>query len=565
MYPNSEITTRLKNSFLEFDGNIRKLEDGDLFFNMRDKDIIPFNSIVNEFNYTKTHIDSLDNHLKLVLSAIVAHRLPVTTESLKFFLESDFFKDLWINLESDLKNLTERELIKIDKEYIFVKHDFISKEVISNNSFDRFILPSYKIWIEYYRKKLAQKDFSCYSKNKIYHLLFAFYSASNDFNNLFKLLPEIKKVALESTYPDSAVEYLELLRNNENHFSSIEIQDSINFALIDIYYALGIFDKAWDILAEIKGTSNRYIAYKAALLDRLDRHQEAISYIQNILLISETNDRLILILKLILMISYRSSNNNAECKKIYLDMMGNIEYAKYDEYGFLLRNSEIVLPLYKSIKELKKSILFFREKKLSVEMGQSYLTLSLLNTWNNDHKVALSNLDIAEKLLYNETFERHIFFNNRAVIHMYQNNFSKEVEIILNEARKTIMCNFDKLTIHINHLIYYTISNRHNNVFKLYDDIVDSTLNLLKEQPDKVMHRLAYYTIAQYYKNHNIDLFRYYMEKSYETHLLLSFRKNNYWDERFSYYKSKGTTTDNIMTYDLGLISYWHFRIPEDI
>ncbi|MCL2311302.1 MAG: ATP-binding protein [Firmicutes bacterium] len=564
MYPDSEITEKLRDSFLEFDGNIRKLEDGNLFFNMRGKDIVPFNSSVNEFNYTKTHIDSLENHLKLVLSAIIAHRLPVTTESLKFFLESELFKDLWIDLEPSLKKLTKHELIKIDKEYISVKHDFISKEILSNNSFDRFVLPSYRIWIEYYRKKLEQEDFSCYSKNKIYHLLFTFYSAGNDSNNLFKLLPEIKRVALESTYPDSAVEYLELLRNNEHHFASIEIQDSINFALIDIYYTLGIFDKAWDILAEIKGKSNRYIAYKAALLDRLDKHQEAISYIQNTL-ISDIDDRLILILKLILMISYRSSNNNTECKKVYLDMMGKAEYAKYDEYGFLLRNSEIVLPLSKSIKELKKSILFFKQRNLLVEMGQSYLTLSLLNTWSKDYRVALSNLDIAEELLYNETFERHIFFNDRAVIHMYQNNFSEEVGNLLREARKTVMCSFDKLTIHINHLIYYTILNKRNGIFKAYEDIVNSTLNLIEEQPDKVMHRLVYYTIAQYYKNHSIDLFHFYMRKSHETHLLLSFRINNYWDERFSYYESTQTTKDDIETFDLGLISYWHFRIPEDI
>ncbi|MDR2084878.1 MAG: hypothetical protein LBP67_07780 [Bacteroidales bacterium] len=561
MYPDNEIAEKLRDSFLEFDGNIRKLEDGNLFFNMRGKDIIPFNSSVNEFNYTKTHIDSLENNLKLVLSAIIVHRLPVTTESLKSFLESEHFKDLWIDLEPCLKKLTKHELIKTDREFIFVKHDFISKEVLSNNSFDRFVLPSYRIWIEYYRKRLEQKDFSCYSKNKIYHLLFTFYSANNDSGNLFKLLPEIKRVALESTYPDSAVEYIELLRNNENYFTSVEIQDLINFALIDIYYTLGIFDKAWDILAEIKTTSNRYTAYRAALLDRLDRHEEAITYILNTL-ISETNDRLILILKLILMISYRSLNNYTECQKIYLDMMSKAEYAKYEEYGFLLRNSEIVLPLSKSIKELKKSIRFFKKKNLWIEMGQSYLTLSLLHTWNKDFNAALSNLDIAEQLLYNETFERHIFFNDRAVMYMYQNNFSGEVENFLREARKTVMCSFDKLTIHINHLIYYTNSNKFNGI---YEDIVNSTLSLLEEQPDKVMHRLAYYTIAQYYKNYNMDLFHFYMKKSYEVHLFLSFRKNNYWDERFSYYESAQTTKDDIGTFDLGLISYWHFRIPENI
>lgn len=564
MYPDSEITEKLKYSFVEFDGNIRKLEDGNLFFNMRCEEIIPFNSPLNEFNYTKIHVDSLESNLKFILSAIIVHGLPVTAESLKFFLESELFKDLWINLESSLKKLIKHELIKIDRDYISVKHDSIAKEILLNNTFDRFVLPSYRIWIEYYRKKLEQKDFSSYPKNKIYHLLFAFYSASEDLNSLFKLLPEIKRVALESTYPDSAVKYLELLQNNESNFNSTEVQDSINFALIDIYYTLGIFDKAWDILAKIKENSNRYIAYKAALLDRLDRHQEAILYIQYVLK-SETNDRLVLILKLILMISYRSSNNNAECEKVYLDMMEKIEYTKYDEYGFLLRNSEIVLSLDKSIKELEKSIEFFKKRNLLVEMGQSYLTLSLLNTWNKDYRSALSNLDIAEKLLYNETFERHIFFNDRAVIHMYQNNFSEKVGDLLKEARKTIMCSFDKLTIHINYLIYYTISNRRNGIFKAYEDVVSSTLNLIEEQPDKVMHRLAYYTLAQYYKEHSIDLFHSYMKKSYSAHLLVSLRENSYWGDRFSCYKSTQTTKENIEIFDLGLISYWHFRIPENI
>ena len=564
MYPDSVIAAKLKDSFLEFDGNIRKIEDGNLFFNMRDKDVIPFNSPVNEFNYTRTHIESLGKDLKFILSAIITHRLLVSVESLKVFLESELFKDLWIDLESILKALHAHELIKIDKEYISVKHDFISREVLSNKTYDRFVLPCYDAWIKYYRQKLERRDFSSCSKNKIYHLLFTFYSSIDDFNNLFRLLPEIKRVALESTYPDSAVEYLELLRNNEIHSTSIEIKDAIHFALIDIYYTLGIFDKAWNILPEIERQSNRYVAYKAALLDRLDRHQEAISYIQEVLL-SETDDRLILILKLILMISYRSVNNRAECEMVYCDLMKKTEYVKYDEYGILLRNSEIILPLSKSRTELKKSISFFKEKNLLVEKGQSHLTLSLLNTWSKNYKSAICNLNIAEELLYNETFERHIFFNNRAVIFMYQKDFSDNVENLLKEARKTTMCNFDKLTIHINHLIYYTISNKSKSTFKECEDIISSTLMLLDDQPDKVMHRLAYYTIAQYYKNHNADLFHLYMKKSYATHLLLSFRVNNYWDKRFSCYELERTTTDNIMMYDLGLISYWHFKIPEDI
>jgi hypothetical protein len=246
-------------------------------------------------------------------------------------------------------------------------------------------------------------------------------------------------------------------------------------------------------------------------------------------------------------------------------MMKKTEYAQYDEYGFLLRNSEIVLSLPESIKELEKSIEFFRKKNLLVEMGQSYLTLSLLNTWSKDYQTALLNLDIAEELLYNETFERHIFFNDRAAIYMYQNNFSEEVGRLLNEARKTIMCSFAKLTIHINYLIYYTTLNIRNGIFKSYDDIVNSTLDIIEEQPDKVMHRLAYYTLAQYYKMNSIESFNYYMEKSYDAHLLVSFRENSYWNERFSYYESTQTTENKFETFDIGLLSYWHFRIPENI
>ena len=355
-----------------------------------------------------------------------------------------------------------------------------------------------------------------------------------------------------------------MLRNSENHSISTEVQDAIHFALIDIYYSLGIFDKAWDILTEIQNQSNRYIAYKAALLDRLDMHQEAIIFICNTLA-SVNSNRLLLILKLILMISYRSINNHKECERIYLEMVNNSEYTNYDEYGFLLRNCEIILPLSQSRKELKKSITFFKEKNLLVEMGQSYLTLAILDAWSKNFKSAVSNLNIAEKLLYNETFERHIFFNNRAVLHMYQNEFSEEVGHLLREARKTTMCNFDKLIIHINHLIYYTFSNTHRDTFEMCEDIIVLTLSLLEKQPDKVMHRLTYYTIAQYYKKRNVDLFHLYMKKSYETHLSLSFGTNNYWDERFSNYKLDHTTTDGILTHDLGLISYWHFRIPEDI
>jgi len=568
IFSNSKIAEDLCHSFVEFDGNIRKLIDGNILLNTKGGEPLPFNSKFNKFNYTKEHLNSLEKKLKIVLAAIATHRYPVRIGSLKFFFSSEHFKYLWIDLEECLEKLSNHELICLVNDVVEIKHDFISKEIFVNEIFDVHIIPSYHLWIEYYKNLLNKNDFTYFPKNQIYNFIFSFYLGSKDITSLFKLLPEIKRIALEATHPEGVIEYIDILKKNDFLAKSDDIKDCINYSLVDIYYSLGLFDKAWGIFNEISNIcTNRYVAYKAALLDRLDKHCEAIAFIKD-QLNKTSGDRITLVLKLILMVSYRSSNNWTKCEETYYELYDKSVFKQYDEYGILLRNSEIILSLDDGIKNAKESITFFKNRNQNTNIGQSNLTLSLLYTWKEDYQNALTELNEAEAILCTETFERHIFFNNRAAIFMHQNRFDETVEVLLKEARKTIMCSFDKLTILINHLILYTNWNGKTKLAysEIGNDIINSINKELDDQPDKVMHRLAYYTISQFYKKYNgTNLFHEYMKKAHDIHLGISFHEDEYWSERFNIYNTANNTTETIMVFDIGMISYWHFKIAQDL
>ena len=563
---NPYIISALTKLYYEFDGNIRQLDaKTNLYLNKKNNKILSFDSNLNNLNFLRNRLLSIDKNSQLLLCAIVTHQKTITFSDLNYFIDSKYLIGVWIDLRKCISNLQEQGLLKIINNDIFIEHDYIASQLIDETHFERYIIICRKIWIEHYKDVLNNRSITHLSKNNIYHILFNLYLAAKDYNQLFKLIPEVKRVVLESAYPTTTIEYINCLKDYDKYQANIEIQDTITFALIDIYYTLGLFDKAWELLDDIKDTQcQRFVAYYAMLLNRLDRNEDAIKFILNILPVYNPTSRITFILNLILMISYRGINLNDECHRIYTYMMALPMYKEFDEYGFLLRNSEMILPLGRDIIEVKRSIQFFRKRKLYIEMGQSYLTLSLLNIWNDwNYKDAISNLNIAESLLIHETIERHIFLNNREAIHMYQGDFSEEVGLLLKESRKTIMCNFDNLTICINNLIYYSKTKHSHQQEQL--DIIDTILELIQKQPDRVMHRLAYFTIAQYYQNIDSDFFNLYMHKAMDVHSSLPVAEDDYWSNRFVDYANTNYVDNSFMKYDIGMISYWHFRIPSDL
>ena len=313
------------------------------------------------------------------------------------------------------------------------------------------------------------------------------------------------------------------------------------------------------MLEEVNDDTPRYIIYKAALLDRLDRHQEAIGFIQ-----TQSNDsqeldsRQELILNLTLLTSYASNNKYDQCEKLFYSLYENKKFTQHPEYGYLLRNSEIILSFDESINFIQRSIEHFNALGMLKAAAHTRIRMAMQLARIGKLNKALEELNLAEEALLDKTMERHIIFNDRATIYMLMGKYDDEVFQLLRKSFATATTTFDNIVISFNLLSLLTQIKDTESGFQ----IVNNLLDLLKEQPDRNMHLDSYYAIANYYKMiGNLDKHSCYLEKSSEY---ITF-EDTYWKSRLYGGEMTDSDYDFMATkpFNPGFISYWHFDIGD--
>ncbi len=556
------MNTVLEKSYFIFDGNLRKLKDLEITLDISSNEHLDIFTVagLHEFNPTTANIKSLKKRELLLLCAIAAHKSAVAIDVLHALFKQSSLRNEIVDIPQSLKVLTAQQLIITSGNKVLIAHDLINRSIRFDDYFFKYLLLSYKSYVELYSNYLSIQDFVRHSKEEVLSLLFHFYYFY-DAEKLFGLLPDIKRIALKSFYPEAAIQYIEELRKSirtTGANKSLKIADDITYQLVDIYYASGLFENAFNLLSEIELESDKKTLYKIALLDRLDRHVESLELINTQLTRNDLNSRVRLVLELILMIDLRSLLLWDELERLYEKLSSNDNYIDYLEYGYFLRNSEIVLPFEESIPLLEQSIEHFYSYDNLMEVGISKISLSMQLARLGQLDKALSELNEAETLLSENTLVLHIILNNKAVIKMYQGITDAGVEEILNSARLTAITNFDKIIVYSNLLILNTLNTNKQSV----EDIVEILLQLVEEQPDKNIVRFCYYNISfSYTMSKENVLANQFLNKARGILEIVE----NYWDHRIN----NATLTDKAYSFvcsfpfELGFISYWHFDISQ--
>ena len=558
------IDTILKYTYIKFDGDLRNLTDTEVILSF-DQNITSILKAISEdnFNPRKSNIQSLNENERFVLSAIVAHNSEVSSEDILYINKAKEVRHLLIDIDTALTKLDQQQLVFKSGNSISIRHDSVSKEIQQAEEYVKYIFIAHKIWSDYYGKLLSEKNFSRHSKEIILYYLFQSLLNANP-EKLIPILPEIKGIVVNAIRPDTAVDYLESLRKILDTHPKAQVA-GLYYELLEIYYYSGIFDKAYDVLEMIDEESYRHAIFKAALLNRLDRHSEAIKFIKEKLKLS-SHPRLELCLKLILFISYRSILDTKSCKDVFNELRVNPAYRDYQEYGYFLRNSEIILPLEQSIFYAQESVEFFKSLDSNIQVGHSKITLSMLYAWSGDLNEAMKELKDAERILAGKTLERHILFSNKAAISMYQGIFSDEVEDLLIEARTTALTPFEKLAIFINMLIFYTQRDETDKC----ELVIANLLSIIELENDKIMHRLTYYHVAMAYKKNMPPLYERYLIKTKSIHQSINKDEyDDYWSLRLQLTNEINDMSQHYVfllkyNFEPCFISYWHFEIPKD-
>lgn len=546
-----------KDIFITIDGNIRQLSDVESFYELSDDDIEENGYFEDHTDYTLSRLKNIkDKNQIMLLCLVISHMGKVDISVLKELIYSKMYI-LFLNFNNILKKLGGKQgLLEWDQSQIRVSHDSIIQLSKTIMPLKNKITLAYTLWIKYYENLFQlSKTEKTINKEGVVEKLCYFYSMyppmASGLQNLFS---DIRKIVLSSCNPDIAVSFLSNLSENAQYCEDAELQNSIRYFLLKIYYEAGIYSKAYDLLGNINFTSKKiYILYQAILKNRLQYYSESIKICENGIKEYDTDYHFILCAKLIIFISAASSNDYELCETVFSECVNEDLYKNYYEYGFLLRNSEIVLPLQDAIPFLEQSAEHFKCLHAPIMEAHSRISLIMNCARIGYFGKSAQNLVIAKRLLQHESLERYVLLNDEVALRMCMGDFNINLQDDLKLAMCTATTVFPKLIINKNLLILYA----KNKQWEKGEEIVDYLLELLQEETNQLNICFTYWNISYFYKQFDqIQYEIYYLEyqKLYENLLSKPIRKSVI--EKNVFHKPGNE-------FVIEFLSYWHFPIPD--
>ena len=547
----------LKEIYFTIDGNIRQLSDIENIFEIGQEETF----LDTTENFTSQRLKSLNNaHQIQLLCLVYAHMSQVSNEIIKLLLSNKAYI-LFVRFETILSELIgDSGLLEFNSSTntLKLKHDSIRAEMKTIPKFEAKISLSYSWWIDFYENSLSECDVKDWTKTReIVRKLCYFYCYYEPAaNKILSILPHIRMIAINSVNPDEAISFLTGFYDIFKKINNSEYLYKFNKFLLNLYYELGIFDKAYSVFKNTSFRSEKsQQLYRVMLLDRLQRENEAIQMI-DLELKNTSNERYMLILYLIKMIAAASINQYDECLNIFEYIYSKKDvYSKYFEYGFFLRNSEIVLSLREAIPYLEESIKFFYERNESIYEAHARISMLMNCSRAGIFDEAKKQLEIIKKLLKYNSLERHIVLNDEVAFEMCRGNYDKNLENELKLAMCTAEVVFDKIIINHNLLILY----KKNKQFLEGSQIVEYLLELLDLETNKLNICFTYWNISFFYKEYDEVQYNFYYNKYsmlYSDLISKPIRK--------SVIETDVSHKPN-MEYVIGFISHWRFPLPEDL
>ena len=323
-------------------------------------------------------------------------------------------------------------------------------------------------------------------------------NSSNNFAFLCLLrcyaITEYKSIILDSLSEKKAFAFA------EEAYLSLPPECSIDLRLhiVNLCYEIGLYEGAYILINQIKPPyTSRYHALRCMILNRIDKHEEAIKACKELIDDCKDSTRYSLILKLIYMLSERSLNRVSNYRSIFEKMLKNKKYKSFLEYGFLLRNAQIVYSYRKSLRYIEKSINFFQEKNEMKYAADSKLTYAV-------QKARLGELEESQKIINeikphfsNTTFERHILTCNEIAIRLLNHDKSQNTMLLLEQSLLTTTTTFDKLVLLNNYLCFYILNEVEG---PLFNELEARICNLIHMEPDKRHCKKTYTNLYLYHK-----------------------------------------------------------------
>jgi hypothetical protein len=498
---NPEISWELiQRSYVEWKGNLRPLVD--ILARIKYGISIGTKAELNLISGTKEHLKSLPKNELLLLYVIYWHKEPTEINMLSRLVAFNESFPILYDIHNTIDNLKSKALIICSDQDVLLAHDSIANELKDLPEHSLFTLIAQRFWIKTYNELLDQSDLYL-SKGRLLKKVLYYSSCLEDSDRIYELLELISYEALRSRDPAKMISYVlqvkEHLKEQENYQNSSRLKQ-INLWLIELYYKIGKAKAAWAILQEFELPGKTYVVLKAILLEQIGHHAEAIEYCNNYIPIAE-NPSQELALRLVKLVTNYDIGNEKETAEEFHFLYRNKKFKNCFEYGFLLRNAELVFTYEESLPYYKKSIAAFTKNNAVRQAAFSQITYGVHLGLTGRYKQAKREFEKANSALGDVISERHTLFNNFAVLNIFQKTSLQEAEDFLKQAMLTAEGDFERLTIHMNFLVIMDWNDRNFDAERAIESI--NSIIAHHTFASKEILLFAYYDIYKYYENRN--------------------------------------------------------------
>lgn len=496
----------------------------------------------------KTKIDKLNYQQKLLLSIICLHDGNISIDVFKDII--DFISKQYYVSYNDIHEL--KDLIeKNDKMYKLQHASIIDSLEIGIENYAS--AAAYKFLQGYYTEKIQNNAGNENSKNEYNFQILKLYSIFEPAKMVNKL-KDFKLIIMSCISENQGKKLL----NKIFYSVSNNTNDKIKLYIVNLAYEVGFYKTAYDLLKEINSNVEEKNILECMLLNRIDRHYDAINKCKILLKEKDHTNRFYLIINMIKMLSERSLNLVKEYKKTFRRIFKNKKYEDLYEYGFLLRNSQIVFSYNDSLRYINESINFFSSRKANKDAACSELTYAVQLSRLGFLEEANMHINNIKAILLNSTFEKHIIYLNQTSLALLNDSSNEETLLLLEKSLLSATTNFDKIAILNNKLCWYI---KHSVEERLFQNLKSQLDQLLLIEPDSRLHRRVYINYSNYYKyvldNHTIS--NAWLKKASEI-----YSPNDELGDVYIHGINKNSNYDFLSKQKIyvSFITYWHFDIP---
>ena len=473
-----------------------------------------------QHDFTKMSLNHLSTNERFILAMIFNHIEPVPHSIFDeaTLLYHNYNHTIYCGelLKSSLQSLIDKGFIYEDPHRGFViTHDYISTSIINSSMWDHLHLITQQFWYSYYSN--SQQISSVSKSTSLCKQLF-YAACLKKYAIVLHLLDSLYYEATKMISPDNLLETITVLKKSLPKNSSV--LDKIDMWLITLHCSLSNYKQAYDIICSSNCSGPKYTLMKIIVLEELGYKQDALTICEEE--IKSTQDKscgyFIALRSTRIMLNYILGNYNKVVTE-YQDCLNNSSYTSQVEYGYVLRNAELVYSdsCYEaSLAPIWDSVLHFKDKGATKMEAYSRLTFGVQSALAGRLKKAEKQFEIAQRLLRDDVTERHSIFNNIAVVRMFQSLYDEETKWALLQALLTVKEGyFDYTAIHVNLLALLDWRNEDDDALQIIPKLIEAIETRTYYNVEIVAS--AYYNIAQFYKKiGNINLYSEYISKTIE-------------------------------------------------